>query len=420
MIDEIKSVFIVGIKGVGMANLAVILKKMGKNVTGSDTDEEQITDETLREHGISWTVGFEPSSLPIPTDPVGMTVVWSAAHGGVQNPIVKKARELGIRTYHQAQFLGLLIEGFEIKIAVAGSHGKTTTAALLAYTLIKLGQKPTYIVGTSSFSGYPAGDLGDSNYFVIEADEYAVDPPSDKTIKFHFLAPDYILCTNVDFDHPDVYADLTHVRREFEAFFKKAKKRVIMCPENEPGYVGTKFESNKAGVKNLLLELGFEDDKINKAMAGFAGAKRRFEKIAYINDTYLLDDYAHHPAEISQTIKAARARFASRRIIVLFQSHTYSRTQALLSEFGKSLSLADLCIIAPIFPSARENPEEFHISAQNIAEAAKSTGVIAVDALSQVVEELKEIIKKGDVVFTMGAGDIYKLKNDIIEVIKKL
>ncbi|MBI2049340.1 UDP-N-acetylmuramate--L-alanine ligase [Candidatus Roizmanbacteria bacterium] len=451
MLDQIKSVFFLGIKGVAMANLALILKKMGKNVTGSDTDESQITDK-----------------LPKNVD----LVVYSAAHGGINNPQVVEAKKRGVSVVHQAEFQGVLMNQFKTKIAVCGSHGKTTTAAILSYCLLKLGAKLGYMVGTSTFNDYFGGDYLGDDYFVIEADEYGVNPPSDKTPKFLFLNPDIILSTNIDFDHPDVYANEQESAEAYIKFIKKAKTAYVCKddPEtkkaltagslsaktygqeetsdlvvreivtNEEGssfkvsyqrkelgefklaVYGEKNVLNAAGITLVLLDLGFDSEKIKEVISGFKGSKRRFELKFEKDGTYLLDDYAHHPKEIEATIQAARSRFAAKRIIIVFQSHTYSRTYTLLDGFAESLSRADLSYVMPIFPSARENPEDFKVSEKDVEKKAKEMGksnVMAVSTKEEVIQKLKDTLKKGDVVFTMGAGDVYKLADDIINLIIK-
>jgi UDP-N-acetylmuramate--alanine ligase len=364
-------------------------------------------------------------------------VIYSASHGGSQNPLVVEAKARGIQTLHQAQFIGELLKNFRHTIAVAGSHGKTTTSALLAFALIKLGLKPTYLIGSSDFNNYPAGDFNSFDYFVVEADEYAVDPPRDKTPKFNFLHPEIILCTNIDFDHPDVFKDLNDVKRAFINFFKQTNK-IINCDnlrvenvkvdENGTSFIfrgeefnlslyGEKNALNAAGAISVLLELGIEIEKIKAAIKDFTGAKRRFELKFFANDTYLFDDYGHHPKEIEATIQATRERFPGRRILVIFQPHTYSRTQSLLNDFSVALTKADLAYIMPIFSSARENPQDFNITAHDIAQNDSQK---AVDSPLELFSLLKANVKRGDIIFTMGAGDVYKLENDIINLIRKL
>lgn len=465
MLDQAENIFIVGIKGVAMANIALILKKIGKNVTGSDVSEEFITSDLLRKNNISCHIGFDPFKLPLNTE----LVIYSAAHQGRDNPQFVEAKKRKISVISQAEFLGQLTNEFKTTIAVCGSHGKTTTSSLLSYALIKLGTKPSYMVGSPTFNNYVGGDFKSKDFFVIEADEYGVNPPLDKSPKFNFLNPDYILCTNIDFDHPDVYKDLNEVKTAFLKFFTGHK--LVVCQDdkstiqsinrlNDFQYLtygfnfsadlvisnprfsqngssfalnlnkkslgdfnislfGEKNISNAAGAVLTLLQLGFSAEKIKLAIKGFRGAKRRFEKIFKKNDTYLFDDYGHHPKEIEATLLAARNRFPKRRIIVIFQPHTYSRTQALLKDFSSSLSLADKSFVLPIFASARENAGNFNITSNDIAKLnpSKITYMAAEDDL---ILHLTSYILHSDVVFTMGAGDVYKLKNDIIDIIKHI
>lgn len=473
MLRRARNVFFIGIKGTAMANLACILKKMGKNVSGTDVAEEFITDEVLKKNKIDVKIGFNEQDLPKTTD----LIIYSAAHGGITNPLVKQALKNGVKTAHQAKILGELMDLYKTKIAVTGCHGKTTTSSLLSYALINLGVKPGYIVGVPKFDQYPGACYEKKDYFVIEADEYGVNPPLDKTPKFNSLNPDYIICTNIDFDHPDVYTNLEETKNAFLKFFDG--KKLILCADDintvqstrlpagkvkrldknqyvtygfsssatlqiknlrtdadktifelilrgkslgffEISLFGEKNVSNATAVVYLLIELGFNIEKVRSAIKNFKGSKRRFEKIDEVNDISLFDDYAHHPSEIEATIEAARKKFINKRIIIIFQPHTYSRTQALLNEFSLSLSKADQAFILPIFPSAREDKSKFSITSENIVKASKNNNLIAVENTFQLINKLKQVIKKGDVVFTMGAGDVYKLKNSLIELINGL
>ena len=196
MLEQSKNIFFLGIKGVAMANLAVILKKMGKNVTGCDIEEEFITDKLLKDNKIDWTVGFDQDNIPKETD----LIVYSAAHGGTNNPLIVEAIKNKVNVISQAQLLGELMDEFENKIAVCGCHGKTTTSSLLVYALNKLKQRPSYLVGVPFLLDIQ-GEIFRKKYFVVEADEYGVNPPTDKTPKFNLLNPNYIIATNIDFDH---------------------------------------------------------------------------------------------------------------------------------------------------------------------------------------------------------------------------
>ena len=499
MLNQAKTIFIVGIKGVAMSNLAVILKKMGKDVTGSDVSEEFITAGLLKINKISWQTGFNPKSLPKNTD----LVIYSAAHQGINNPQIAEAKKKGMKIISQAELLGQLTKQFKTTIAVCGCHGKTTTSSLLSYALIKLGVRPSYMVGSSSFNQYLGGDFNAKDYFVVEADEYGVNPPHDLTPKFHLLNPNYILCTNIDFDHPDVYKNINSVKESFLKFFKKntildsgkfkiVNKNLILCADDKnlldiakklprksyltygyskdadlqitnsliennyssfelqchPEFIsgsdskkkmlnhvqhdrlslgrfaislfGEKNISNTAGVALTLLNLGFDPEKIKLAIKGFNGAKRRFEKVYYGNNIYLFDDYAHHPNEIKASISAARSHFPQKRIVIVFQPHTYSRTQTLLKDFSTSLSLADKAFILPIFASARENPKQFNISSKDIEKVQPGNNIMATSSKKELFQLLTSHLKPHDIVFTMGAGDVYKLKDDIIDIVRKI
>ncbi len=469
MLENAKNIFFLGIKGVAMANLAVVLKKMGKNVSGCDLKEEFITDKLLKDNKISWQMGFDSAKFPNKTD----LIVYSAAHSGTDNPLIIEAKKNSkAKIISQAKLLGELMSQFTEKIAVCGCHGKTTTSSLLVYALNKLKQKPSYLVGAPFFTDHQGGDYQGKKYFVVEADEYGVNPPIDKTPKFHLLNPNFVLATNIDFDHPDVYKDIEETKKAFVKFFNNKKlianiddsnllgcidpayrqastSEVITYGESENADYqimnskinedGSTFEiknigefkislfgkhniSNATAVIVQLLELGFKANEIKKTLVGFTGAERRFEKIYFKNNIYLFDDYAHHPAEISATINAARNKFKNRRILVVFQPHTFSRTAFLIKEFAESLSLANISFVLPIFASARENAKGFKISSKDIVMRIKDSlnkDCLYVESSIQLINQLGKVIKPGDVVFTMGAGDVYKLKEQIIKLIDK-
>lgn len=465
--DKYKNIFVIGIKGVAMANLAIILKKLGKNVAGSDIEEQFITSEVLEESQIPIRVGFSPQDIPKKTD----CVIYSASHGGRSNPQVLEAIRRGVPVISQAECIQFFLEMHKHTIGVCGCHGKTTVTSLLAYTFRKMGVPASYLAGVPEFTSNWGGDYGNGDYCVVEADEYGVDPPSDKTPKFHLLNPQKIICTNIDFDHPDVYKNLNEVKRAYELFFMG--KTVYACcddancmsvlntlhhkqyhtygfsPQSDMkimdvktterfttftlicrGFLlgtftiqifGEKNITNAAGVVLLLTDYGFAIEDIRKAIAGFKGAKRRFEEIYWGDNGIVFDDYAHHPQEIITTIEAARERFPNKRIIIIFQPHTFSRTLLLMHDFVSALSKADAVLVAPIFPSAREKKEEYTITSFDLEKEAKNRNIYTIEArvnVGNIKKRLVQIMHKGDMVFTMGAGDIYKLKDDIIDVIK--
>lgn len=472
-----KSLFFIGIKGVAMANLARIFLQMGKQVSGSDVKESFITDDGLTAEGITIINSFEGAKLPKDID----TVVYSAAHGGTNNPQVIEAEKRGITVLHQAELLGKVLQEFKHSIAVAGCHGKTTTSSLLSYALMQLQANPSYMVGVSTFNNQPGGAYAGRDYFVVEADEYGMNPPTDITPKFHFLHPTHALITNIDFDHPDVYKDIEDTKDAFIAFIDEIihfedEKRIVACNDDPhihdiitsvkvpivtygrtedsdiqittmqaegamtsfslrvrsiEGYSGetVKFTIALSGDKNvlnatgaitMLLMLGFKPEDIASAIKGFVGAKRRFELRKQVGETYLFDDYGHHPEEITATVQAAKMRFPDRRILVIFQPHTFSRTKQLKDEFIQALSQADEALLLPVFASAREQTPEHPVDSAALETLAKQKGILYIHSFNsskELLADLKTKLKKGDIIFTMGAGDVYKLDKEISKII---
>jgi UDP-N-acetylmuramate--alanine ligase len=454
LIFKYKNIFFLGIKGVAMANLAVIFKKMGKKVTGYDVDEEFITDQVLKENNIKY---YSHLFLPKETD----LFVYSAAHGGQNHELCQLAKKRNIKMLSQPELINQIMNIFAKKIAVCGCHGKTTTASLTAYALKKLVGKISYIVGAPFFNGFFGGDYNkDSDYFVVEADEYGVNPPFDKRIKFSFLNPDWVICTNIDYDHPDVYKNVNEVESAFFQFFDNRKlilnidnssirkfllknnKKLITydLSKNSDFQIidysinknGSFFKINKLGdfnislygihnvlnataVISLLSQLGFPVEKIKKAIINFKGAKRRFELI-YNKNFLLFDDYAHHPKEIEAVLKTVRIIFPNRKLLVIFQPHTFSRTKSLLNDFIKTLNIADKIYLLPIFASARENPSDFDITSEDIVKLSPKKMVYFLNE-KDLLDKLVSEIKNNDVVLTLGAGDVYKIGQKLINII---
>ena len=348
MILDKQSFFLLGIKGTAMSNISVMLKQMGKSVTGVDINEEFITDKVLRDNEISYSTNFDDLSQINSCD----VLVYSAAHKGEENPLALEAKRQGKLVVSQPELIGELVQRYKTSIAVAGCHGKTTTASLCAWALTKLEKNPGFLIGAPTFNGFGGGGMSYSDYFVIEADEYGVHPPVNKTPKLLFLHPTYTLCTNIDFDHPDVYSSLEDTKKTFLQFFSQAQ-HLILCasdpvlasllPIKHPSVVTYGLESkhdycaedilfepdrthftvrnkgtvlgtfttqlfgeknvlNALGVIALLFELGFGASEIQASILGFMGAKRRLELVWTDKNTYLFDDYGHHPAEIEATI----------------------------------------------------------------------------------------------------------------------
>jgi len=476
MFESYKKIFFVGIKGVAMANLARIFTQLGKKVLGSDIASGFITDSILNDLGIDVIDDFSVEKLP---DDINL-VVYAASHGGVENPQVIEAKKRGIKIIHQAVLIGELSSIFSNIIAVAGCHGKTTTSSLLAYSLINLKANSSHLIGVPIFDSIPGGEYKGRNFFVVEADEYGMNPPEDITPKFHKLFPDYAIITNIDHDHPDIYKTFEDVEESFGKFVenvaksKKSDPRLVICGDdgrlvklfdnieknlfiaygldakneiwaediisnqdstiftiNSPSFnikekkittsiFGEKNVLNILGVISILLILGFKIDDIINSFLGFTGAKRRFELVASVNGYRLFDDYAHHPKEIEATIAAFKSRYPQSRLIIIFQPHTYLRTRELMTEFVESFKKVEQVILLPIFKSAREVANDSNVSSKMLEKKSIESGnahVYAVESEKAAIKKLTEILQKGDIVCTMGAGDVYKMKGEIAKLL---
>lgn len=464
--SKYKLIHFVGIKGVAMTALAIIAKEMGIAVTGSDIEEEFPTSITLKRFNILPQKGFSPQNIPNNTE----LVVYTGAHGGSKNAEVFEAKLRGIPVLSHAQALSLFMEG-KRAVSVAGSHGKTTTSAIIAYILTKAGLDPSFAVGCGEIMGLgTSGHAGNGEWFVAEADEYVNDPGVDNTPRFLWQKPEFIAVTNIDYDHPDVYADLSHVKQAFINFSQNLKpkgliflnyddkatseilnqinKKIIgysrktqsdfkitnithagQSTNFEMEYSGQreKFTLNIPGDHNVLnscaaiavlKKIGITSEVIRNNLKTFSGTKRRFEFIKESRGKLLYDDYAHHPTEIIATIKAAKDWFPKRRLIIIFQPHTYTRTKQLLDQFAQSFSLADEVIVTEIYSSYREAPDTSingKIFWKKIQSYKKAT--FYAPTKGDVLEYLRINSKANDIIITMGAGDIYTWLIAIKEVL---
>lgn len=431
--------FFVGIKGTGMSSLALILHDKGCKVMGSDIDKYTFTQQGLEKAGIK-ILSFSPDNIK-----EGMTIVAGNAFGDDQEEI-KRAREMGLKVLRYPETVEKIIEE-TTSIGVAGAHGKTSTTGLLSHVLG--GVAPTsYLVGDGSGKGVP-----NARFFVFEADEY----------RRHFVAyhPDYAIMTNIDFDHPDYFTGIDDVRDAFETFARQTKKGIFVWGEDENlrkikadvpiYYYGTKenddfravnikrttkgssfdvykhdeflgnYEIPLFGEHNVLNSLAViavsymekvDQDEIRRELKNFQGVKRRFSE-KRVSDMVIIDDYAHHPTEIKATLDAARQQYPDKKIIAVFQPHTFSRTIALMDDFAKSLSLADKVYLTPIFSSIREHNGKVS-SADLGKKIAKGGEVINMDNMSPLLDF------HNDVVVFMGAGDIQKYEIEYEKLLSNL
>lgn len=452
-----------------MAALATYFRQKRYTVTGSDTSELFLTDPVLKKMRIPVRIGFIPGNI----NSVYEYVIVTGAHGGMTNPEAQEAKRKHFNTMMHGRMLGEVMNGKK-GISVAGCHGKTTTSAFIASLLTQAELDPSYCVGTPWINdiGLP-GHFGRGDYFVSEADEYVTCPKTDKTPRFLWQKPELLVITNIEYDHPDVYPDLEHVEKAFLRFTENVKSNglLIVCGDNKsirkilpdingkvvtygysPGvdyrilkvrygngisYMDIEDKHKKtdtiafqlAGNHNALnvlagliavSETGRDWNQLKKFAFHFTGTKRRFEKIAEIGSVLMYDDYAHHPTEINSTIQAARAWYPDKRLIILFQPHTYSRTKTLLSEFSQALNNADKAILADIFPSAREIPDTSFTSEAIVKYFNRRQHTMIYTGTKQkTLDYLQQIIQPKDLIITMGAGDIYTWNIDLINLLKK-
>lgn len=425
-IKQSKNVHFTGIKGVGMTSVALCCKDLGIKVTGSDVAEEFVTDGVLLANLIVPKIGFSKENL----DPKPDLLVYTGAHGGQNNPEVLAAQEMGIPTISHAEALGQLAEGKQT-IAVCGVGGKTTTCAMLATILEYAGLKPSYAIGVGNIpsTGSPGKYNKEGKHFICEADEFAISPGVDNRPRWSYLKPEILVVTNIRYDHPDIYKTPKEFKKVFDDFTERVNARGGKVATNSKNLLPQDFKLNVPGDFNVenannayaVCDLiGIPQEKILEGLKKYTGCKRRFEKIGEVNGMLFYDDYAHHPEEIKATLKAAREWFPNRRIIALFQPHTYSRTKALFNEFVYSFDDADIVRIMDVFSSARET-DTLGVSGKLLGDAVakvhKDGGYIGSEL--EIIDYLKSEMKPGDVFITLGAGDVYKIHYKIHQQLLK-
>jgi UDP-N-acetylmuramate--alanine ligase len=456
MFKNIKKVHFVGIGGIGMSGIAEILLSRGFEVSGSDKSLSEITGR-LSELGIKVYEGHSPENLK----DVDVLVYSSAVSR--DNPEVKAAAERKIPIIKRSEMLAECMR-MQYGIGIAGTHGKTTTTSMVGLTLTEGKIDPTIIVGGKlSGLGGTNARLGNGEFIVVEADEF------DRT--FLKLTPDIAALTTLETEHLDTYKDLDDIKSAFVEFANKVPFYgfVVLCMD-EPALLDIIPQINKKiityglttqadirainishneftskftvkyfgkelgdiilkipglhNVKNSLVavtiahELGIDFKTIKHALESFSGVYRRFE-VKYNKEILVVDDYAHHPTETTVVLAGIRAGW-DRRLVVVFQPHLFSRTRDFYQEFGRSFLNSDVFICTDIYP-AREEPIE-GISGELIANAAKKFGhknVIYAKDKNDVPKVLKDLKKDGDIIITMGAGDIWKQGERFVELHRK-
>lgn len=456
-----------GIGGFGINPIARVMHQMGFYVTGCDMVESPLI-APLRKAGIRVEIGH--SSAHIEALQPDALLISSAITA--DNPELSLARRYNIPVYKRSDILGTLMEG-RMGIAVAGTHGKTTTTAMIAHVLVECGFDPTFIIGGVSQNLGTNARAGEGDAFVIEADEY------DRM--FMGLKPRIIVLTSMELDHPDMFASLDDVQALFADFvdllpedglligcnddpevFMMLKRRIgqgrrVMTyglgsatwyatnlASNADGgtdflvihtrmvdKVGVQDERHRASLRlpgnhnvrnglaalSVAVELGVKTEQALGALARFKGTGRRFEVKGEAKGVIVVDDYAHHPTAIRATLQAARARYGHRPIWAVWQPHTYRRTKVLLDGFAKCFSDAQHVIITDIYQS--RDVDTFGISAEQVVAHMTHADVRHIGELSGVVEYLAKHVKSGDVVITMSAGDATKIGDELLKALAK-
>ncbi len=444
MLAEIKSIYFSGINGIGMSGLAKILAKDGYEVYGSDIDRKPITDE-LEAMGVKVYIGQVEENMKGKNIDV---FVYSTAIRKT-NPEYKYAVENNITMIKRGQLLAEIMNRFD-GIAVAGTHGKTTTSSMMSVALLE--KEPFIVVGGIIPEIHSNSKIGNSEYFVAEADE------SDNS--FLFIKPKYAVVTNVEPDHLEHHGTFENIKKSFEQFIDSTERLVLLCKdtvekehlkftnknvawyslESEDAQIYAKDVEIKDGktsyevVKNgeslgrftltipgkhnilnslpviyLAHEFKCDMNKVKEKIEEFKGANRRYQVI-YDNNLRIIDDYAHHPTEVSVTIEAAKATEKG-KVTVIFQPHRYTRTKFFLDGFVKALKKADDLMLLPIYAASEDNI--YGISSEDLAaKIGNHVKVTTEEEIEKIVEESKN---SGNTFVFMGAGSVSKVAHNIVD-----
>ena len=460
----IHTVHCIGIKGSGMTALAELFVKQGIKVTGSDTSEVFFTDEILHKAGIVVYERFSMENIPADVD----LIVYSTAYSKKTNAELAAAYASGKIVLSYPEVLGALMKE-KLGLAVCGTHGKTTTSALLAEVLRFLGEDPLAIVGSQILQWKGSSLSGNGKYFVLEADEY------QNKLQYYF--PFGAIVTSVDFDHPDFFPDFTAYKKVFSDLVAKIPHHGVLVswgdsasvndiardahcarlsygfleendfqiraytpteafnPQSPTRSIKQRFEVAHQGVSlgefslqlagkhnalnataviALCSYLKLDMDKVREGLREFIGTSRRFEYIGEYKGATLYDDYAHHPEEIKATLKAFRDLYPKQRIVAVFHPHTYTRTKALLEEFAQSFDDADVVYILDIYGSARET--QGGVSSNEIVDLVNRYNrgkAVHLATIAEVIEELMAKTVEGDVIATLGAGNVWEVTHTL-------
>ncbi|MBP2668564.1 MAG: hypothetical protein H6Q80_766 [Deltaproteobacteria bacterium] len=446
--------------GVGMASLAGMLKEKGFRVTGSDANVYPPMSTQLESLGIRLQSPYAAGNIPPDTD---LVVVGNAVSRG--NPEAAEAVRRGLPTLSMPQAVAELFIGDRESIVVAGTHGKTTTTSLMAWSLFALGADPSFLVGGIPKNFPVSYRVGGGPHFVVEGDEYDT-AYFDKGPKFLHYRPKVVLLTSIEYDHADIYRDLAHVKESFRrlasivppggllvacgdypdvvevagearcpvAYYATEAGAVARGLPGEPWAVSVTGESggltvfrmtgggraldfrlplpglhnaaNAAGAAIILMRLGFPPERIAAAFEGFAGVRRRQEVVGEFRGVLVLDDFAHHPTAVRETVRAVRGRYPGRRIVAVFEPRSNtSRRKVFRKEFAAALAEADEAILAGVF-GAEKIPEGERLSPEVVAADIRALGRPAafVPEVDAIVARLSSTCRPGDLVLIMSNG----------------
>ena len=456
-------VHLIGVGGIHMSGIAQILRHRGHTVSGSDLHLTSLTSR-LEALGVTVHGGHDAANV----DAAELVVYTSAAHD--DNPELTEARRRGIQTIKRAQMVARLMDGKQV-IAVAGSHGKTTTTSLIAFILSRAGLGPTYMLGGESADLGGNAAPGDGDHFVVEADEFDA--------AFLNYRPQIAVVTNIEPDHLDYYGSFEKLTEAFGQFLSQVDNTgyIVACTDSPalqavlPEAIGDDVKSPPVrvvsygltspadwtarnilpkgvdrstfmvyfrqqewgavdtglpGVHNVSNSLaaiavseivGLSRDSTAAAIAEFRGVRRRFELVGEAAGVRVMDDYAHHPTEVRATLAAARTRFPNKRLVCLFQPHTYTRTRYLLDGFRTCFGDCDVLLIARTY-AAREEPAA-GMTAEQLAGEITDPPARYAGELDEAARAVADTLQPGDVFFTIGAGDVDKVGSMVVELLER-
>ncbi len=445
-------VHLVGVGGMHMSAIGLLLLERGIPVTGSDLRASGLTEKVAAKGGRVF-IGHDAANVG------NAALVVTTAAAPDDNPEIVEARRRGLPVILRAEMVARLMEGKRV-IAVAGAHGKTTTSSLIAFVLKEAGREPMYLLGGESIELGGHAAWGEGDLCVVEADEYKR--------AFHEYRPAVAVVTNVEPDHLDYYGTEAAYHEAFAHFAGLVRERLLLCADDEGSMrllqaprsavtetygtsdgatwqarnvrrdaAGARFELVRAGtslgelsvlvpgdhfVRNataaaaVCIEEGVPFEQVRAALATVRGAHRRFERVGEGRGVLVMDDYAHHPTEVRNTIAAARTAFPGRRLIVVYQPHTYSRIAYLWDEWTRCWEGVDELVVLETY-AARENPEAGK-SARDLAAAISHPNARYASTFGDAARMAVGMANTGDVIFTMGAGDVAEVGPMIVEALQ--